>query len=214
MSLVYLALTLTALTFVNYEQKGPTIMALPQILAVKFPELAAHWSTCAPLFHQQTLPAHTTLLAQGEVADNIYIVLQGALHLYHETDNRTIAVQFFLENQIVSSFESFYAQVPSDCTLATLENSSLLQLHRADFNRLCQQYPTLEQTMTRWICQRFMLYRQRVILQLQNTPTQRYQELVANEPELLDRVPLHELASYLGITPVSLSRIRHKLAKK
>lgn len=189
-------------------------MPLPAILAIKFPELAANWSDCAAYFHPQTVPAHTTLLAQGDVADTIYLVVHGALHLLHETDQKTIAVQFFLENQIVSSFESFYCQMPSDCSLATLENSRLLCLSRADFNLLCQRYPTLEQTMTRWICQRFMLYRQRVVLQLQNTPTQRYQDLVTNEPELLERVPLHELATYLGITPVSLSRIRKRLTER
>ena len=89
-------------------------MPLPAILAIKFPELAANWSDCAAYFHPQTVPAHTTLLAQGDVADTIYLVVHGALHLLHETDQKTIAVQFFLENQIVSSFESFYCQMPSD----------------------------------------------------------------------------------------------------
>lgn len=187
-------------------------MALPAILAVKFPELATHWAACASYFHAQTVPAHTPLLSQGDVADTIYIVVQGALQLLHETDQKTIAVQFFLENQIVSSFESFYCQIPSDCTLATLETSQLLALSRTDFNDLCQRYPTLEQSLTRWICQRFMQYRQRVIYQLQNTPLQRYQALLADEPELLARVPLHQLATYLGMTPVSLSRIRKRLA--
>lgn len=59
-----------------------------------------------------------------------------------------------------------------------------------------------------------MAYRQRVYTQLQSTPTGRYQALVADNPEVLDRVPLHEIATYLGMTPVSLSRIRSRLGRE
>ncbi|CAJ1227889.1 hypothetical protein LZY01_00410 [Levilactobacillus zymae] len=59
-----------------------------------------------------------------------------------------------------------------------------------------------------------MAYRQRVYTQLQSTPTGRYQALVADNPEVLDRVPLHEIATYLGMTPVSLSRIRSRLSRE
>lgn len=187
-------------------------MKLPQLIGSKFPELADHWDECQQLLTPLSVPAHTQLLMEGDVSQNIYIVVQGALRLWQAGDRQEITFQFFFENEIVSSFESFYLAQPSDCSLETLEDSQLLKLSKTDFETLCQRYPSLEQSMSRWISQRFITYRSRMLQQLQNTPIERYQALLEDEPELIDRVPLNELASYIGITPVSLSRIRKRLS--
>lgn len=186
-------------------------MQLPTLIGTKFPELAAHWEDCQPFLTPLTVPAHTQLLTEGDVSTTIYIVVSGALRLWQAGERQEITFQFFFENEIVSSFESFYLGQPSDCSLEALEDSQLLKLSKANFETLCQRYPSLERSMTRWICQRFITYRGRMLRQLQQSPLERYQEILENEPELIDRVPLNELAAYIGITPVSLSRIRKRL---
>lgn len=186
-------------------------MELPEIIGTKFTDLAKHWDECRPLLVKRKVPAHTRLLLEGETSKKIYIVVRGALRLWHNETGQDITVQFFFENEIVSSFESFYLQKPSDCSLETIEESEILELSQENFKKLSIRYPDLERSMMRWICERFIAYRKRVISQLQNTPMERYQELLTNEPELTERVPLHMIASYIGVTPVSLSRIRKRL---
>ncbi|WP_461198846.1 cyclic nucleotide-binding domain-containing protein [Enterococcus sp. N249-2] len=56
---------------------------------------------------QKTIPAHTTLLYEGDIADNLYFIHSGALRLWHNVDGKDITFQFFFENQIVASYESF-----------------------------------------------------------------------------------------------------------
>lgn len=186
-------------------------MNLPPLIGSKFPELAAHWDDCQQLLTPITAPAHTQLLTEGDISTTIYIVVSGALRLWQAGERQEITFQFFFDNEIVSSFESFYLNQPSDCSLEALEDSQLFKLSKTDFELLCQRYPSLEQSMTRWICQRFITYRGRMLKQLQQSPLERYQDLLENEPELIERVPLHEITSYIGITPVSLSRIRKRL---
>lgn len=185
---------------------------LPPYLGAQFPELATHWARLHTYFHAQHVPAHTVLLTEGTVATHLYLVVQGSLRMWHTTDQRDVTLQFFFENQPVASFESFYLGQPSDSAIETLESTDLLVLNKADFDQLRTALPGFETSLNRWLCQRFIAYRQRVYRQLQSTPTGRYQALVADNPDVLDRVPLHEIATYLGITPVSLSRIRTRLA--
>lgn len=189
-------------------------IALPPYLGAQFPELAAHWDQLQGHFRPQHVPAHTTLLTEGAVATQLYFVVRGSLRMWHSTDQRDVTIQFFFENQLVASFESFYLGQPSDSSIETLEPTDLLALDKASFDQLRQTLPGFEASLNKWLCARFIAYRQRVYSQLQNTPTGRYQALVADNPTVLDRVPLHEIATYLGITPVSLSRIRARLGKQ
>lgn len=187
----------------NFELTAP--------IRQEFPALAAHWAQIKPKFQKRQVPAQTTLLNEGEIATQLYLVIQGSLRMWHNTPEREVTLQFFFENQPVTSFESFYLDQPSDSTIATLENSTLLVLSKKDFTAFCQAYPDVEVNLNQWLCQRFITYRRRIYAQLQTTATGRYQALIADNPEILTRIPLHEIASYLGITPVSLSRIRAQL---
>ncbi|WP_125574059.1 Crp/Fnr family transcriptional regulator [Levilactobacillus huananensis] len=188
-------------------------MALSAYLAQKFPEIAAHWDKLGPLFVAKTVPAESTLLAEGEVATDLFFVMKGALRLWHNSEGRDVTLQFFFENQIVSSFESFYLDQPSAFSIESFEETQVLMLRKADFNRLRHTYPSIEPAITRFICERFIAYRNIFFTQLQDSPEDRYRQLVVDDPEILERVPLRLVASYLGITPVSLSRIRTRLGE-
>ena len=79
-----------------------------------------------------------------------------------------------------------------------------------DFYHLIEQTPSLKQIYEEKLIDRFHVYQQLFLSRIKNTPQQRYEELLKEYPDIIQRVPQHYIASYLGITPVSLSRIRKR----
>lgn len=88
------------------------ILELPATIQAEFPALAAHWQQIKSKFRQQQVPAHTTLLREGELATHLYLIVQGSLRMWHTTAEREVTLQFFFENQPVTSFESFFGGSP------------------------------------------------------------------------------------------------------
>ncbi|MCH4009752.1 Crp/Fnr family transcriptional regulator [Companilactobacillus sp.] len=158
----------------------------------------------------KTVPAKTTLLYQGDVAENVYIVEQGLLRLWNNDDGRDITFQFFFENQMVSSFESLYLNQPSNFSIESLEDTTVQVLSKKSFEEILDSHEDVRQFFTQTICKRFIDYTHYFLSRIKENPQDRYEELVETEPEILKRVPQYYIASYLGITPVSLSRIRNK----
>jgi len=183
---------------------------LSDYLKNEFPDIAKHWAELNPLFIPEKFQKGSILLDEGNVSTEVYIVLKGALRLWHNDNGRDITLQFFFENQIVSSFESFYLGKPSGFSIEAIEDTQVLRLSKRHFDEIRQNYPSIEASITSFICERFIEYRNIFFSQIQHSPEQRYQELVDNDPEVIERVPLHFVASFLGMTPVSLSRIRKR----
>lgn len=179
----------------------------------KIPELRKNWERIEHLFIQKDIPDKTILLSEGEISKHIYFINKGALRLWNNDDGRDITVQIFFENQIVSSFESFYLEKASNFSLESIENANITQLSRESLNLLINEFPTLNTCITDIVCERFIDYTNFFLSRIKDSPEKRYQDIVNNEPELIQRVPHHYIASYLGITPVSLSRIRTRLKK-
>ena len=157
-----------------------------------------------------TVPRKTVLLAPGEVAQHCYFILRVCLRLWVNHQGRDVTLQFFLEHEVVSSMESFLHGLPSLFTLEAVESCELAVLPRAAFDHLLATDAAFKDWFLQFTTRRFLHYTHQLLSFLHDTPAQRYQELVATAPALLQRVPLHYIASYLGITRVSLSRIRQR----
>lgn len=172
-----------------------------------------YWEELAPLLHLKKIPAKTELLAEGSVSNTIYFVKKGSLRLWNNDEGDDITFQFFLEEQGVSSFESFYLQKPSLFSIETLEDCELFLLKKKDLDGFMGNNPHFNTILTEIICERFIDYTHYFLSRIKNSPEERYLELIQAQPQLLERVSHHYIASYLGITPVSLSRIRKRLEK-
>ena len=171
------------------------------------------WSDISSFFYKRNIPAHTTLLYEGDIARNIYFISKGALRLWNNDDGRDITFQFFFENQIVSSFESFYLEEESIFSIESLEETALYVLSKKNLNLLLEKYPVVNDLFTRAIAERFMDYSKYFLSRIKETPEERYSSLVQQNSIILNRVPNYYIASYLGITPVSYSRIKKRLEK-
>ena len=128
-----------------------------------------------------------------------------------ETNGKDITFQFFFENERVASIESFLSREPSECYIEAIEASTLIVLSKNDFDILVKQFPEINEAIFQLAMARFKHYAGLFRSFITHKPKDRYLELVKNDPRVIERIPQHYIASYLGITPVSLSRIRNKI---
>lgn len=173
--------------------------------------LLSSWDSLIAACDQQTIPPKTVLLEEGEVAKNIYYIEKGCLRLHFFNDGKDITFQFFFEKNMVASFDSLYGGLPSKFFLESLETTVIRIVKKEDFYSLINEVPDGRRKYEDMLIQRFHHYQTLFLSRIKNTPQQRYEELLKEYPYILQRVPQHYIASYLGITPVSLSRIRNRL---
>ena len=152
----------------------------------------------------------TVLLEEGKIADKIFFIHKGCLRLFFHNEGADITFQFFFENDLVASFSSFYYCQPSSFSLESIENSELSIIGRDDFFKLVEMNPSVRKLYEKTLIERFHTYQQLFLNHIKYTPKQRYDMLLKERPDIIQRVPQHYIASYLGITPVSLSRIRNR----
>lgn len=157
-----------------------------------------------------SVPAKTLLLAEGRTADRLYLIRKGALRLFFDDDGKEITFQFFFEGDAVASFDSLYRREPSLFSLESIEPTTLSVLGRDALFDLAERSPAIRWACMETLVDRFRNYQQLFLSRIAKTPQQRYEALLEERPEIVRRVPQHYLASYLGITPVSLSRIRSR----
>lgn len=158
--------------------------------------------------------ARTVLLEEGELARRIYFVQEGCLRIWLNSDGKEITNQFFFEGSMVASLESFLTEQLSAYTLETIESCTLLVLEKQQFDLLMQTDPAFKDWFNQRILDRFLYYSRHLLSFLKDKPETRYAQLIEHSPQIIRRVPQHYIASYLGITAVSLSRIRSKSARQ
>ncbi len=165
-------------------------------------------------FTIRDVPKNQVLIDIGEVADEIYFINKGCIRFYYLTEEGNEVTGFiFLENMMAGSSESFFSRVPSTQVVETLEESELLILTYARLEQLYTDVPKMN-VLVRKLLEQRMNFAQRVVASLIiNKPQDRYTTYQQLHPDLENRIPQHILASYMGITPVSLSRIRKRLSK-
>jgi CRP-like cAMP-binding protein len=168
------------------------------------------WEKFRDRFIEREIPAKTILLHEGEIANQVYFIRKGCLRMWFNKDGKDITTQFFFEGQAVASIESFMTGQPSLFTLESIESSVIWSINRENFELLPRFIPGLREGFQQIMFQRFRNYAQLFLSRIKDTPRERYEDLLTNHPEIIKRVPQHYIASYLGITPISLSRIRNR----
>ncbi len=167
-----------------------------------------------PYFEYKKFKKKATLLKVGEVSNEVYFIIIGCIRLYCEKDGEELSTYFFTEDMFAGSYDSFLSRKPSKVAIETLEECEVLVLTHDSLENLYKVFPKMNEFIRKAIEQRFVLLHDLFISYLLNSPEERYLILQKDRPDLLQRVPQHQIASYLGINRVSLSRIRNRLLKK
>ena len=156
------------------------------------------------------IPAKTVLLEEGEVARKVYFIEKGCLRLSFNKDGKDITFQFFFEGEGISSAESFRYGQPSLYAIESLEPCVLHTLTKRDYSEIIERSPLIREAMEEQTHQRLLYVEKLFLSRIKNSPEERYRELLEQYPQILQRVPQHYIASFLGVTSVSLSRIRNR----
>ncbi len=151
------------------------------------------------------------LLREGQVSDLCYFTLKGCVRQYYLVDGEERTTNFYTEGQPIAPNEGSFKSMPSKCYLACVEESVLTVGTPADQVKLFEKYPQFEAACRIAIDEELGKSQDRFATFMISTPEERYLHLLKTRPELLDRVPQYQLASYLGVKPESLSRIRKRI---
>lgn len=147
----------------------------------------------------------------GHTCKTIYFLKSGLARIYYFKEDVDITESFSFENSIVVRFESLFAGQPSKKGIQAIENSEFIAINAVQLAKLYDKFPEIER-LFRKLTESSLVENINRIESIQfNTAEERYKSLIKEAPDVLKRVPLKYVASFLGITPVSLSRIRgHK----
>lgn len=174
------------------------------------------WNEYTSYFNQIKVPAKTVLLNEGSISKKMYLIEKGCIRVYFNNQGKDITTQFFFENETVGSIESFRKNIPSQTNIETIEPSILWWIYKSDLNRIIdeiKEIPHLRDFLIDSIFERTFDYMKFFTSSIKDTPHERYLKLIEERPEIIQRVPQHYIASYLGISSVHLSRIKNKISK-
>ena len=180
----------------------------------KFPLTDEKWMEYTNYFNRMEVPAKTILLEEGEISKKLFIIEKGCIRVWFNNNGKDLTNQFFFENQSVASIESFMKKFPSQSAVETIEPSVLWWISKNDLDKILEEIkeiPELRDRLINMLFQRTFDYMKYFVSFIKDSPTQRYLNLIEERPQIIQRVPQHYIASYLGVTTVHLSRIKSKL---
>lgn len=176
---------------------------------------AADKALLSPHLEIVRLPKHARFATEGKKAGEVGFVLEGNMRHYYTRDGEERTTYFYFEQHFVSSYISCITGHPSQLTIEALTDCRLLVFPYKVLKDLFVQSAAWE-TFGRLIAEYIAVgLEERMVGLLMLSPEERYEQLLdSNKQKILERIPQHYIANYLGITPVSLSRIRKRLMKK
>lgn len=188
---------------------------LRDIMSQTIPISDDEWAAFEPFIHTKKVGKKQTYIRAGQYSQDIGLIVSGSMRQYHLLPDGERTTFFFFEGDFICDYESFLTGNPATISIEAMEDCEVLFFHRDVLLRMYRLYPTYE-TFGRLIAESvYLCAMERLNSFLLNSPEERYRHFLqsAESEAILSRVPQHYIASYLGITPVSLSRIRARVAK-
>ncbi|HNF47993.1 MAG TPA: Crp/Fnr family transcriptional regulator [Chitinophagales bacterium] len=175
---------------------------------------AKEWSTLIQFGQLKSFKKGENFITANQINTKIAFILKGGFRFFYLKNETEITCLFAFENDMIGSFECNILKQPCTQTIQALEDSDVFIIDYKDLESLYDKSQKFEK-VGRIILEHYMAFLQlRITSYLLDTPEERYLRLIHETPDLLNRVPLQHIASFIGVTPVSLSRIRKRILKK
>lgn len=188
--------------------------------------LIAYFKTYVPLnklerneilgrFVERKIKRRGFILQQGEVCVNFSFIVSGCLKMYAVDPNgREHNLQFAAEHDWMTDLSSFYSEKPSQLYIEAVEPSIIMQIRHSDLLFLYFHYHKFDRNFRIMIERKYIKLQDRILKNISSTAEERYQYFLEQYPDLSNRLPNTQIASYLGITPEFLSKVRNSQNKK
>lgn len=174
----------------------------------------AEKETIAELMMIRSFRKGTIILREGQISTNCYTILDGCIRQYYLIDGVERTTFFYTEGQTIYTQRGGDKKTPSKHYLACVEDTTITLMTQEDENELFRRFPRFERLSRLALEEELGNYQEMLAAFMTSSPEERYLRLLNNRPELLNRVPHYHLASYLGVKPESLSRIRKRIMQK
>lgn len=172
------------------------------------------WNAFKDQLTYRKLKKHELLWEIGQVCKDVGFLTKGVMRYYFYRKDDEITGQFFFKNTFVTDYASLITGKSTRITYQALEEVELLIISRNSLNELFDKYKSWER-FGRLMAEHTIIVMQRVRADLTSaTPKEKYLQLLKERPKVIERVPLHLIASYLDMTPEHLSRVRREITEK
>lgn len=152
------------------------------------------------------------ILREGKTANDYYILEKGLIRSFvNDFNGNEVTTHFFVENEIVIEVSSLFQRIPTQENIICITDCELWKIDFEIFQELYHKIPNLSEWGRAWMSQELFSYKQRSVEMFTLSATKRYLNLLEQKPQVIQFAPLKQIASYLGITDTSLSRIRKEL---
>ncbi len=155
-----------------------------------------------------TLKKGETLVKEGQHSDKAYFVVSGSARAYYLNEGKDITDWFAFEKDFICAINSFFQNVPSPHFIEVLEETILLVISKDNLLKLSDKYHDFERLTNRVATKTMLKLQARIVSMQFQSAEQKYQNILSAYPNITQRVPLTHIASYIGITLETLSRIR------
>lgn len=186
-------------------------------------ELRKHFEELVPLtneefehinsfFKLKKLKKHQYLVQENELVTTLYFVVKGLLKTsFIDKEGKEHIIQFAMENWWVSDFQSFYNNIPSVMNIDCLEDVELCGISKENLEKMCFENQKIEHFFRIKNSFGYVALQQRILSLLTTNAKERFEQFSHQYPQLLQRIPKAVIASYLGVSRETLSRISNKL---
>lgn len=168
----------------------------------------SEWDFFSSKLQKARFDKNTTILKTGKIEKHLSFISKGIVRFYIPTEVSDVTFGFLFENEFVTAYDSFLTQTPSEYQIETLTETILWQISNKDLQDVYEKTKNGNIIGRKMSEKMFLLKSKRELSLLNKTATERYLDLFIDRPRLLKEIPLKYIASYIGVTPQALSRIR------
>jgi CRP-like cAMP-binding protein len=178
-------------------------------IAGKIPITDGEMELVAKYFREKFIKKKKDFNRLGDVCKDLAFVCKGSMRCYSLDDKGIEHIsRFAFENYWLADLQSFFTNTPSDYTIETMEDTELLVISNYDLDRIYLEVPIMERFFRKLFVSAYTFTLERLNSNVTQSVQMRYKKLLESHPHLFQRVPLVYIASYLGTTPETISRIR------